>query len=363
MSSVLNFVTVLPLFMTQPFAPLKSRSSLGSDIALALQKRIRDGTFKPGDVLPGQRELALQFGASLASVREAVSVLSAAGLLEAKAGKGTIVRSVGDAAPEFEGWLGVLGSGQEAVELVEARRLLEQHSVQQAALKASSEDAAKLYGLLAQMHKAVRDHDAPAYAEGDIAFHIGIAEIAGNRVIVRLMKSMHTALYQLFREGVRRAFLDSSIQTHFEMHRALTEAIVAHDQTAALTVLTDMLDGSSPEYIAHVAEDPAIQRSEVGDTGIVTHQALEGVRGAYLTAIGPAAELLFEETAERLNFRLEFLPVKYFAELMQGLARTIEDSQLREDFLHRVRDLSGTERPHSRDASQRPATPSRLETV
>lgn len=349
--------------MTVPFAPLKSRSSLGSDIALALQKRIRDGTWKPGDVLPGQRELALQFGASLASVREAVSVLSAAGLLEAKPGRGTIVRSVGDAAPEFEGWLGVLGSGQEAAELVEARKLLEQHSVQQAALKASSEDAEKLYGLLAQMHKAVRDHDAPAYAEGDIAFHIGIAEIAGNRVIVRLMKSMHTALYQLFREGVRRAFLDGHIQTHLEMHRALTETIIAHDQAGALTVLLQMLDGSSPEYIAFVAEDPAMQRADEGATGLVTRQALEGLRGAYLTAIGPAADLLFEETAERLNFRLEFLPVKYFAELMRGLARTIEDQQLREDFLTRVRHLSGTERQVNREAGQRMVTPVRLETT
>ena len=349
--------------MTQPFAPLKSRSSLGSDIALALQKRIRDGTWKPGDVLPGQRELALQFGASLASVREAVSVLSAAGLLEAKAGKGTIVRSVGDAAPEFEGWLGVLGSGQEAAELVEARRLLEQHSVQQAAKTASSEDAAKLYGLLAQMHKAVRDHDAPAYAEADIAFHIGIAEIAGNRVIVRLMKSMHTALYQLFREGVRRAFLDAQIQTHFEMHRALTEAIVSHDHAGALTVLTDMLDGSSPEYIADIAEDPAAQPSTDADAGIVTRQALEAVRSAYLTAIGPAASLLFEETAERLNFRLAFLPVKYFAELKLGLARTIEDPQLREDFLALVRDLSGAERQSARGADRQVLTPNGLETT
>lgn len=349
--------------MALPFAPLKSRSSLGSDIALALQKRIRDGTWKPGDVLPGQRELALQFGASLASVREAVSVLSAAGLLEAKPGRGTIVRSVGDAAPEFEGWLGVLGSGQEAAELVEARKLLEQHSVQQAALKASSGDAEKLYGLLAQMHKAVRDHDAPAYAEGDIAFHIGIAEIAGNRVIVRLMKSMHTALYQLFREGVRRAFLDGYIQTHLEMHRALTETIIAHDQAGALTVLLQMLDGSSPEYIAFVAEDPAMQRADEGATGLVTRQALEGLRGAYLTAIGPAADLLFEDTAQRLNFRSEFLPVKYFAELMRGLARTIEDQQLREDFLTRVRHLNGTERQVNREAEQRMVIPVRLETT
>ena len=257
----------------------------------------------------------------------------------------------------------MLGSGQEAAELVEARRLLEQHSVQQAAAKASSEDATKLYGLLAQMHKAVRDHDAPAYAEGDIAFHIGIAEIAGNRVIVRLMKSMHTALYQLFREGVRRAFLDGQIQTHFEMHRALTEAIISHDQAGALTVLLQMLDGSSLEYIAFVAEDPAMQRGIDTDTGLVTRQALEGLRAAYLTAIGPAADLLFEETAERLNFRLEFLPVKYLAQFVQGLARTIEDPQLREDFLTRVRGLIGLERQLTPEPAQRTATLGKLETA
>ena len=330
----------------QFFAPLKGRASLGSDIAQALQKRIRDGTFKPGDVLPGQRELALQFGASLASVREAVSILSAVGLLEARAGKGTIVRSVGDAAPPFEGWLGVIGSGQEAAELVEARKLLEQHSVQQAALKASSEDAAKLYGLLAIMHKAVRDRDAAAYAESDIEFHIGIAEIAGNRVIVRLMKSMHTALYQLFREGVRRAFADDRIGEHFEMHRELTQAIVSNNAVSALEVLTNMLDGSSPEYIALVAEDPLLQSSKDAedDSGIASRTAMNALVEAYREAIGPAADLLLEETAERLNLRLELLPTKRFREFVQELAGAVEHPQLRGIFQSRVRGLTGTER-------------------
>jgi len=124
-----------------------------------------------------------------------------------------------------------------------------------------------------------------------------------------------------------------------------------------------MLDGSSPEYIAFVAADPAMQRGDEVDTGLVSSQALSIVRGAYLTAIGPAADLLLEETAERLNFRLEFLPVKYFAELMQGLARTIEDPRLREDFLTRVHYLSGAERQSNRDAGQPTAHGSQLETA
>ncbi|HCE65027.1 MAG TPA: GntR family transcriptional regulator, partial [Deinococcus radiodurans] len=61
--------------------PLQKRRSIGADIAEKLQQLINDGTFKPGDRLPGQRELAQQFGTSLAGVREAISVLSAAGLV------------------------------------------------------------------------------------------------------------------------------------------------------------------------------------------------------------------------------------------------------------------------------------------
>ncbi len=325
------------------FEPLKQRGSLGNDIAQQLQRRIRDGTFKPGDVLPGQRELAVSFGASLSSVREAISVLSAAGLVEAKAGKGTTVRSVSEGSSgDFEGWLGVLGSPEEAQELVEARKLLEQHSVQQAALKAGPEDATKLYGLLSVMHKAVRDRNAEEYAESDIAFHIGIAEIAGNRVIVRLMKSMHTALYQLFREGIRKAFAEDSIGAHFEMHKRLTQALTANDPAASVEALTAMLDGSAPEYIALLRDEaspPNRSSDGEGESGIVGSATLGALLEAYREAIGPAADLLFEETAERLNLRLEILPVRSFQEFLTDLTAAIEHPQLRLIFQTRVSKL------------------------
>jgi GntR family transcriptional regulator, transcriptional repressor for pyruvate dehydrogenase complex len=330
------------------FEPLKQRGSLGNDIAQQLQRRIRDGTFKPGDVLPGQRELASSFGASLSSVREAISVLSAAGLVEARAGKGTTVRSVSEGSSgDFEGWLGVLGNPEEARELVEARKLLEQHSVQQAALKSGPDDATKLYGLLSVMHKAVRDRHPEEYAEADIAFHIGIAEIAGNRVIVRLMKSMHTALYQLFREGIRKAFAEDSIGAHFEMHKRLTQALTANDPAAALEALTDMLDGSSPEYIALLTEDAgtsggSVSNESEAESGIVGSATLRALLEAYREAIGPAADLLFEETAERLNLRLEILPVRSFGAFLTDLTQAIEHPQLRVIFQSRVTKLLAT---------------------
>jgi hypothetical protein len=65
---------------------------------------------------------------------------------------------------------------------------------------------------------------------------------------------------------------------------------------------------------------------------------------AYREAIGPAADLLLEETAERLNLRPELLPAKRFREFVNELAGAVEHPQLRGIFQSRLRGLTGTER-------------------
>src|SRR5437764_827874 len=66
-------------------------------IAEELRRRIREGELRPGDRLPGHRELASDFSVSLGSVREAISMLVSAGLIETRAARGTYVAGV-DAA-------------------------------------------------------------------------------------------------------------------------------------------------------------------------------------------------------------------------------------------------------------------------
>jgi GntR family transcriptional regulator, transcriptional repressor for pyruvate dehydrogenase complex len=117
--------------------PIQKRQSLGADIAQQLQEMLINGTYKPGDILPSQRALAEQFGTSLATVREAVSIISAAGLIEAQAGRGTVVCATPDASG-FNAWLGAVNQLSDANEFLETRRLLEHYTISQAAINATS---------------------------------------------------------------------------------------------------------------------------------------------------------------------------------------------------------------------------------
>lgn len=95
--------------------PLPRHDSLSVEIAKKLHDMILDGTLLPGSFLPGQRDLAKQFGASMASVRGAISALDAAGLIKVSPGKSTIICSLKDTNSIFDGWLGVAEEDRKSV--------------------------------------------------------------------------------------------------------------------------------------------------------------------------------------------------------------------------------------------------------
>ena len=67
------------------------RANLPAGIAAELRGRILRGELQPGARLPGHRELAAMYAVSVGSVREAISMLVSARLVETRAGSGTFV--------------------------------------------------------------------------------------------------------------------------------------------------------------------------------------------------------------------------------------------------------------------------------
>lgn len=68
-------------------------SRLYEQIVGQIADSIELGELKPGDQLPAERELALQFAVSRTAVREAVKALHEKGLVDAHPGRGTFVTS------------------------------------------------------------------------------------------------------------------------------------------------------------------------------------------------------------------------------------------------------------------------------
>lgn len=227
---------------TPAISPLPRRSSIGADIAARLQGMINDGIFKPGDRLPGQRELAQQFGASLAGVREAISVLRAAGLVDARPGRGTVVSSVGGAAPTFDGWLGAVGDEQEFEELMQARRMLEAFTIAQATALATPAQVARLREAVGAM--GAQMHNPDAYAEADMHFHLLLSVVAGNRVVTRLMRVIQRPMMEQLRRSIAHLQTTGQLGDNLASHERIVDGIERRDLGAAQQGFDDMLAGA-----------------------------------------------------------------------------------------------------------------------
>ncbi len=72
-------------------APKVSYNPLYLQVKDVLLKRIVDGSYSPGKIIPSESRLADDFGTSISTIRQALSILVADGILNKKQGRGTFV--------------------------------------------------------------------------------------------------------------------------------------------------------------------------------------------------------------------------------------------------------------------------------
>ncbi len=221
------------------FQPVARRRSLGEDITAQLQRLIQDRTYPPGSTLPSQRELARMFGTSVSSVREAISVLVATGVLDARTGHGTVVCSITSSEPEFDGWLGVASDPGEFSELLEARRLLEEFTLHSAVSRLTPAARQALDGVLEEMRAALDDPER--YVDADMRLHMMLAAVAGNRVVSRLMRAIQYPLRFQLTLSVRKLYAEQRLSESLSDHEQMLAALYAGNAEHAVSFIDRML--------------------------------------------------------------------------------------------------------------------------
>jgi GntR family transcriptional repressor for pyruvate dehydrogenase complex len=136
----------------------------------------------PGDKLPPERQLADLLEVSRPSLREALHILQAQGLVQIKHGQGTFVQEP-IVAQELRA--SVMAKTHGLNELFDAREVLEVPASKWAADKASKEDIRLLRATLNQMETVTASEpiDYDQLQILDAKFHLTIVGIAGNRFI------------------------------------------------------------------------------------------------------------------------------------------------------------------------------------
>jgi len=204
-------------------------SRLYEQIVRQIEDSIKQGELKPGDQLPAERELALQFGVSRTAVREAVKALHEKGLVEAYPGRGTFVTSGSSNSIRltFDRMLKA-GPRDGTLHLVEVREILEPEIATLAATRANEESLVQLREAISIMDKTKSDPDQ--FIEADLDFHLALAEAAANPLILSLIDS----IVGLLREQRMSIFkVEGGAERGQYHHKRILEAIENRDPVGA----------------------------------------------------------------------------------------------------------------------------------
>ena len=213
------------------FQPIKPKK-VSSQIAEQIRASILAGEFTPGEKLPPERELAEMFGVSRPSVREALNMLAASGMVMSYQGGGTVVISLVEAVAGNPLTELIRVQQERALDVIEVRKGMESWTAYYAAQRALPEDLRRLEEIVDGMQ---RNLDGLKQSEDlDANFHIVIARATHNIVWLHMMQSLFDAMKE-FQQSVWRAVYLTSEDHHllYEHHRAIFERIKARDPEGA----------------------------------------------------------------------------------------------------------------------------------
>lgn len=212
--------------------PLKidpiAREGASEKVVHRLLALVKTGDLKPGDRLPGERELAEMFHVSRPTIREAVRGLAVLGVVKSRHGGGIFVSAL--EAADLLGPLSFFLTLQEMEvgRLYQARAVIEGEIAALATAAASPSDLSELERLIDQQEESIRE---PArYRVLDTAFHAKLAEMSGNPFLARAAASMNV-LGMEFRKTASES--EAVIGISITDHRHILTALKASEPEMA----------------------------------------------------------------------------------------------------------------------------------
>lgn len=202
-----------------------------------------------GARLPAERELALQLGVSRPSLREALIALEIDGQVDIRGGSGVYV-----CAPPAGSGGATPALGDSPAELMQARVVLEGAVVALAAARVTPEGLRRVGEALAAMREDQARGRKPV--EADRRFHLSIAEMAGNVVLVEMVGALFDGRHEPIaaRMSGEVESLSQPWQVALAEHEAIYRALEARNPQAASAALCSHLQASHARWAGEPIE-------------------------------------------------------------------------------------------------------------
>jgi GntR family transcriptional repressor for pyruvate dehydrogenase complex len=229
----------------EPVAPVHAYERIVAQI----EEAVYSGRLKPGERLPGERELMTQFGVGRSTVREALRVLQAAELIRSRPGdpRGPEVLAASPGALQRS--MNRLARAEHVglAELLQFRMVLDGSSHLLAAQLRTDADLSTLDEALAAM--AAADGYAE-FSRADVAFHDAIARTSRNPLLVVSGEVVRGVVLELIEDKLSHAPDRTSLmETWLRHHAEVLEAVRAADGASAARLARQALYDNYVEYV------------------------------------------------------------------------------------------------------------------
>ena len=209
--------------------------SLSQQAYQRLQQEILTCVLAPGQVV-SERELARKYEISKTPMREALSQACHQGLVQRLPGRGYLVAPI---------------TIKDIRALFDLRLILEMAAVERAVQQTSSGLIAALREMSAVKYELDEPESHILFLKTNRAFHLALAEAAGNPRLFALMADLFDELDRLFHLGLR--LRDSSEEMRRE-HQELVAALESGDVTVARQVITEQILSSRDRILEAILQ-------------------------------------------------------------------------------------------------------------
>lgn len=221
------------MVMYQPSA----KDTLSRETSRKLIQMVQNGQWQPGEKIPGELELAAQFGVSRNIMREALKSMAILGILESRHGSGTYVSARPTAGIAVYRLYHQVASEEDIGYRLQARLIVEPGLAALAAKQADPEEIKEILTL------ADSDDQGDDYRPGTgYRFHMAVARASGNPLLIGLVETLLNQQYDEEFMDHASSLTKEQLQALYQEHHEVAMCIAAGDATGAAKAMQQHLE-------------------------------------------------------------------------------------------------------------------------
>lgn len=208
-----------------------SRTSIGDEVFKQFMEKITSGEWPPGEKIPSEDYLARVLSVSRVTIRAATQRLSALGLVKVKQGEGTFIEKY-TASNHLNLLIPLLTlENKDIMQLMQLRKILEVGIIEVVARNISKPGIDTLENIYLKMVETKEDRGS--FAEYDSQFHLTLADLSGNPLIV----ACYSVISGIFSSAMKQIANMMGSEEALRYHKKILDALKKGDEKMAQNLM------------------------------------------------------------------------------------------------------------------------------